>query len=101
MSYIVQLYHNNTLVEQIEEIWQKINKLREQNNSSLQKYFELKYKLTEVVSYGMTKEYGKKITRLSHKDTKVETNMYIQHWKHWNKNKKCKDEWTECYLNNK
>ena len=57
VQYILQFYHKNTLVAQIEQIRQKIS---QENKPILhyKKYFELKNKSIEVVSDGMRNEYG-------------------------------------------
>ena len=57
VQYILQFYHKNTLVAQIEQIRQKISR---ENKPIVhyKKYFELKNKLIEVVSDGMRNEYG-------------------------------------------
>ena len=57
MSYIVIFYYNNTHVPQIDEMRQKINQ-ETKTILRYKKYFELKYKLIQLVSYGMTNEYG-------------------------------------------
>ena len=56
-NYIVMFHSKNIHVAQIDEMRQKINQ-ETKTTLRYKKYFELKYNLIQVVSYGMTNEYG-------------------------------------------